>query len=106
VAQCTPESSVATRLFVFQTRPLLLAPVGILHLTSIYDPLISQALPFLPSHTNIHSKHRILDLLEALNTALHLLRRRIVSSLRMFVDIQLVMFVVAAFVFSLHDVLP
>jgi hypothetical protein len=60
----------------------------------------------LPDSASVRSKHRILDLLEALNTTLHLFRSRVISPLRMLVDIQLVMLVVAALVLSLHDVLP
>lgn len=51
-------------------------------------------------------EHRILNLLEALDTALHLLRRRIVATLRVLMDIQLVVLVVAALVLSLHHILP
>lgn len=47
---------------------------------------------------------RILDLLEALHTTLHLLRRRIVSTLRVLVDVQLV--VLSLLVLALHDVFP
>jgi hypothetical protein len=58
-----------------------------------------------PKPATMHLEHRILDILEALDTALHLLRRGIISPLRVFVDVQLVMLVVATLVLSLHDVL-
>jgi hypothetical protein len=48
---------------------------------------------------------RILDLLEALHAALHLLRSRIVSALRVLMDVQLVMLSLAL-VLALHDILP
>jgi hypothetical protein len=53
----------------------------------------------------VHSKHRILDILEALNTALHLLRRRIVSAFRVLVNIQLVVLIITTLVLSLHNIL-
>lgn len=59
---------------------------------------------FLPF--TFHLKHRILDLLEALDTALHFLRRRIVSPLSMLMDVQFVAFAFLAIVLSLHDILP
>jgi hypothetical protein len=78
---------------VSQARLQPLAPVGILHLTSICKS------------ATVHSKHRILDILEALNTALHLLRRRIVSAFRVLVNIQLVVLIITALVLSLHNIL-
>jgi hypothetical protein len=54
----------------------------------------------------MHLEHRILDILKALNTALHLLRCRVVSSLGVLMNVQLVMLIVATLVLSLHDVLP
>lgn len=47
---------------------------------------------------------RILDLLETLHAALHLLRRHVVSPLSVLVDVQLVVLAVAL-VLALHDVL-
>lgn len=47
---------------------------------------------------------RILDLLETFHAALHLLRRHVVSTLSVLVDVQLVVLAVAL-VLALHDVL-
>ena len=65
---------------------------------------IPPSLLSLPRFFNL--EHRILNLLKALDTALHLLRRRIVATLSMLVNIQLVVLVVAALVLSLHHILP
>ena len=65
---------------------------------------IPPSLLSLPRFFNL--EHRILNLLKALHTALHLLRCCIVAALRVLVDIQLIVFVVAAFVLSLHHILP
>jgi hypothetical protein len=48
---------------------------------------------------------RVLDLLEALHTTLHLLRRRVVSTLRVLVDVQLVVLTLTL-VLALHHVFP
>jgi hypothetical protein len=90
--------------FVFHARLQPLAPVGILHLTSIYNSPGFHALSLYQA--TVHSKHRILDILETLNTALHLLRRRIVSTFRVLVNIQLVVLIITALVLSLHNILP
>jgi hypothetical protein len=54
----------------------------------------------------VRLEHRILDLLEALDTALHLLCRRVVSPLRVLMNVQLVMLILTALMLSLHHVLP
>lgn len=72
---------------------------------------------YTPSHSNLKSSFpsitnppteslelRILDLLEALDAPLHLLRRLIIAPLRVLVDVQFVMLAFAR-VLALHDVL-
>jgi hypothetical protein len=49
------------------------------------------------------SEHRVLDILEALHTPLHLLRRFIIPSLRMLMDFQLVF--ISTHMLALHNVL-
>jgi len=79
---------------------LLLAPVGILH------SLSTSSVPHAWSYPqSSHLEHRVLNLLEALDTALHLLGRRIVTALRVLVDVQLVVFVITALVLALHHIL-
>lgn len=103
-------SSIEIRPCFFQ-RPIVCFPVpgcyfwhpwvSYIHLVF----LLSESLLFL--HTISRSEHRVLNFLEALHTALHLLRRHIVSALGVLVDVELVvLFVLAALVRSLHHVLP
>jgi hypothetical protein len=107
VAQYTRKSSVAIRPFIFQARLQPLAPVGILHLTTLPSTILQfPSSSCLPDSDTVHLEHRILDILKALDAALHLLRCRVVSSLGVLVNVKLIMLVVAALVLSLHDVLP
>jgi hypothetical protein len=73
---------------VFQAMLQPLAPVGILHLTTLPSTILQcPSSSCLPNSAAVHSKHRIFDILEALDTALHLLRRRIVSTFRALVNV-------------------
>ena len=96
-----PLSAVACGLRCSKSTLFLLAPTGILQGLIQAVKLASFACSFQPASLEL----RILDLLEALHAALHLLRSRIVSALGVLVNVQLVM-LSFALVLALDNILP